>query len=89
MFCSTPHFAFRPAALPDSTRFAPLCLNHAAATMALKKKKLYENQLEQVENNILRVNEQQMGLENLRATVETVDALRTGAHAAKANMQVR
>ncbi len=29
--------------------------------MALKKKKLYETQLEQVENNILRVNEQQVG----------------------------
>lgn len=155
----------------------------AAALMALKKKKLYETQLEQVENNILRVNEQQVGfqgpgsqagrqggsagaadapqpptgscppglgdpaaarlpvkhagaahkrarpplavvfpargqqacagwgsgaaypwqrmtfsplpagmlqvgLENLRATVETVDALRTGAHAGKATMQV-
>lgn len=33
----------------------------AAALMALKKKKLYETQLEQVENNILRVNEQQVG----------------------------
>lgn len=32
----------------------------AAALMALKKKKLYETQLEQVENNILRVNEQQV-----------------------------
>lgn len=57
--------------------------------MALKKKKLYESQLEQVENNILRVNEQQMGLENLRTTVETVDALRTGAHASKQTMQAR
>ena len=57
--------------------------------MALKKKKLYESQLEQVENNILRVNEQQMGLENLRTTVETVDALRHGAAASKATMQVR
>lgn len=61
--------------------------NKRAALMALKKKKLYETQLEQVENNILRVNEQQVGLENLRATVETVDALRTGAHAGKATMQ--
>ena len=55
--------------------------------MALKKKKLYEDQLNQIENNILRVNEQQMGLENLRTTVETVDALRTGAHASKATMK--
>lgn len=57
--------------------------------MALKKKKLYQNQLEAVENNMLRVSEQQMGLENLRTTVEAVDALRTGAHASKATMQVR
>jgi hypothetical protein len=65
------------------------CILRAAATMALKKKKLYQNQLEAVENNMLRVSEQQMGLENLRTTVEAVDALRTGAHASKATMQVR
>ena len=54
--------------------------------MALKKKKMYETQLEQVENNILRVNEQQMMLENQRTTVETVSALRNAAQASKATM---
>ena len=59
---------------------------HAAALMALKKKKMYETQLEQCENNILRVNEQQMMLENQRTTVETVSALRDAAHASKYTM---
>jgi hypothetical protein len=54
--------------------------------MALKKKKMYETQLEQCENNILRVNEQQMMLENQRTTVETVTALRDAAHASKSTM---
>ena len=54
--------------------------------MALKKKKMYETQLEQCENNILRVNEQQMMLENQRTTVETVSALRDAAHASKYTM---
>ena len=54
--------------------------------MALKKKKMYEVQLEQVENNILRVNEQQMMLENQRTTVETVSALRNAAQASKQTM---
>ena len=54
--------------------------------MALKKKKMYETQLEQVENNILRVNEQQMMLENQRTTVETVSALRNAAQASKQTM---
>ena len=58
----------------------------AAALMALKKKKMYETQLEQCENNILRVNEQQMMLENQRTTVETVSALRDAAHASKYTM---
>ncbi len=54
--------------------------------MALKKKKMYETQLEQCENNILRVNEQQMMLENQRTTVETVTALRDAAQASKSTM---
>ncbi|CAL5227368.1 g10318 [Coccomyxa viridis] len=60
--------------------------NKRAALMALKKKKMYETQLEQCENNILRVNEQQMMLENQRTTVETVSALRDAAHASKYTM---
>ena len=59
---------------------------HAAALMALKKKKMYETQLEQCENNILRVNEQQMMLENQRTMVETVSVLRDAAHASKSTM---
>ena len=54
--------------------------------MALKKRKLYENQLEAVENNIMRVNEQQMMLENQRTTVETVAALSNAAKASKQTM---
>ena len=65
---------------------AALCCACAAALMALKKKKMYETQLEQCENNILRVNEQQMMLENQRTTVETVTALRDAAHASKSTM---
>ena len=53
---------------------------------ALKKRKLYENQLESVENNIMRVNEQQMMLENQRTTVETVAALSNAAKASKQTM---
>lgn len=61
--------------------------NKRAALMAMKKKKMYEAQLEQVENNILRINEQQMMLENQRTTVETVLALKTGADASKSTMK--
>ena len=57
--------------------------------MCIKKKKLYEGQLEQIENNILRVNEQQMMLESNRATVETVAALRNAAQATKTTLNVR
>ena len=58
----------------------------AAALNALKKKKMIETQLEQVENNIQRVNEQQGMLENQRMTVETMGALQYGAHASKQTM---
>jgi len=58
----------------------------AAALQALKKRKLYESQLESVENNIMRVNEQQMMLENQRTTVETVSALSNAAKASKQTM---
>ena len=47
---------------------------------------MIEQQLEQVENNIQRVNEQQGMLENQRMTVETMGALQYGAHASKATM---
>ncbi len=60
--------------------------SRAAALQALKKRKLYESQLESVENNIMRVNEQQMMLENQRTTVETVSALSNAAKASKQTM---
>ena len=47
---------------------------------------MIETQLEQVENNIQRVNEQQGMLENQRMTVETMGALQYGAHASKQTM---
>eukprot|EP00899_Mesostigma_viride_P007064 jgi/Mesvir1/16359/Mv18107-RA.1 len=53
--------------------------NKRAALMCLKRKKAYEQQSAQLENNILRVHEQVVLLEGARTTVETVDALRTGA----------
>ena len=79
MFCNTCVVSASQAVLTAACRAA-------AALMALKKKKMYETQLEQVENNILRVNEQQMMLENQRTTVETVSALRNAAQASKATM---
>ncbi len=63
-----------------------LFLLPAAALQALKKRKLYETQMEGVENNIMRVNEQQMMLENQRTTVETVSALSNAAKASKQTM---
>lgn len=57
-----------------------------AALGALKKKKLYEGQLEQIEQNITRLTEQQMMLENQRATVSTVAALASAAKASKQTM---
>ena len=74
------------AAELGKAREQTLAKNKRAALMALKKKKMYETQLEQVENNILRVNEQQMMLENQRTTVETVSALRNAAQASKQTM---
>jgi len=61
--------------------------NKRAALMALKNKKLYETQLEQVETNMLRVNEQKIMLENQRTTIETVSALKTSADTSKATMK--
>jgi len=60
--------------------------NKRAALQCLKKRKLYETQMEGVENNIMRVNEQQMMLENQRTTVETVSALSNAAKASKQTM---
>lgn len=57
------------------------------ALLALKKKKMYESQLEQTNNLILRLNEQKLMLENQRATVEVVQSMHSAATAAKETMQ--
>lgn len=57
-----------------------------AALMALKKKKMYEQQLEQVENNILRINENQLMLESTSTQMETVGALHQATKASKQAM---
>ncbi|CAI0543702.1 unnamed protein product [Linum tenue] len=56
----------------------------AAALQSLKRKRLYEQQVEQLGNYQLRIHDQMIMLEGAKATTETVDALRTGAAAMKA-----
>ncbi|GAA0187276.1 membrane traffic protein [Lithospermum erythrorhizon] len=58
--------------------------NKRAAIQCLKKKKLYEQQIEQLGNFQLRIHDQMILLEGAKATTETVDALRSGASAMKA-----
>uniref|UniRef100_I1QX89 Charged multivesicular body protein 4b n=1 Tax=Oryza glaberrima TaxID=4538 RepID=I1QX89_ORYGL len=55
-----------------------------AAIQCLKKKKLYETQIEQLANFQLRVHDQIIMLESAKATTDTVDALRSGSSAVKA-----
>ncbi|KAA3477222.1 vacuolar protein sorting-associated protein 32-like protein 2 [Gossypium australe] len=61
-----------------------LMLSYAAAIQCLKRKRLYEQQIEQLGNFQLRIHDQMIMLEGAKATTETVDALRTGAAAMKA-----
>ncbi|KAK4797464.1 hypothetical protein SAY86_029790 [Trapa natans] len=58
--------------------------NKRAALQCLKRKRLYEQQIEQLGNFQLRIHDQMIMLEGAKATTETVDALRTGAAAMKA-----
>ncbi|CAN8271070.1 unnamed protein product [Cochlearia groenlandica] len=58
--------------------------NKRAAIHCLKRKRLYEQQVEQLGNFQLRIHDQMIMLEGAKATTETVDALRTGAAAMKA-----
>ncbi|KAJ0265486.1 Vacuolar protein sorting-associated protein 32 2 [Hirschfeldia incana] len=58
--------------------------NKRAAIQCLKRKRLYEQQVEQLGNFQLRIHDQMIMLEGAKATTETVDALRTGAAAMKA-----
>ncbi|KAL9244590.1 hypothetical protein vseg_018355 [Gypsophila vaccaria] len=57
--------------------------NKRAAIQCLKRKKLYEQQVEQLGNFQLRIHDQMIILEGAKATTETVDALRSGAKAMK------
>jgi len=61
--------------------------NKNAAIQCLKKKKLYETQIEQLSNFQLRVHDQIIMLESAKATTDTVDALRSGSSAVKAMQQ--
>ncbi|CAA6656605.1 unnamed protein product [Spirodela intermedia] len=58
--------------------------NKRAAIQCLKRKRLYEQQVEQLGNFQLRIHDQMILLEGAKATTETVDALRSGAAAMKA-----
>ncbi|CAK9871478.1 unnamed protein product [Sphagnum jensenii] len=58
--------------------------NKKAAIQCLKRKKLYEVQVEQLGNYQLRLHDQVIMLEGANATTETVAALRTGAMTMKA-----
>ncbi|XP_010540987.1 PREDICTED: vacuolar protein sorting-associated protein 32 homolog 2-like [Tarenaya hassleriana] len=58
--------------------------NKRAAIQCLKRKRLYEQQVEQLGNFQLRIHDQMIMLEGAKATTETVDALRSGAAAMKA-----
>nr|CAB3488918.1 unnamed protein product [Digitaria exilis] len=61
--------------------------NKNAAIQCLKKKKLYETQIEQISNFQLRVHDQIIMLESAKATTDTVDAMRSGSSAVKAIQQ--
>ncbi|KAM5573060.1 vacuolar protein sorting-associated protein 32 [Rosa sericea] len=58
--------------------------NKRAAIQSLKKKRLYDQQIENNGNSQLRVHDLMIMLEGAKANIETVDALRTGAAALKA-----
>ncbi|KAK1438241.1 hypothetical protein QVD17_04047 [Tagetes erecta] len=58
--------------------------NKRAALQCLKRKKLYEQQVEQLANFQLRIHDQMVMLEGTKATTKTVAALRTGAQTMKA-----
>ncbi|CAA2980927.1 vacuolar sorting-associated 32 homolog 2 [Olea europaea subsp. europaea] len=57
--------------------------NKRVAIQCLKRKRLYEQQIEQLGNFQLRIHDQMIMLEGAKATTETVDALRSGAAAMK------
>lgn len=68
----------------EKAREATRQKNKRAAIQCLKRKKLYEVQVEQLGNFQLRIHDQMIMLEGAKATTETVEALRSGATAMKA-----
>jgi len=56
------------------------------ALLALKKKKMYESQMEQTDNLILRISEQRIMLENQRTTAKAISTMQDAAAAAKQTM---
>ncbi|GBG86947.1 hypothetical protein CBR_g44400 [Chara braunii] len=57
--------------------------NKRAAIQCLKRKKMYEVQVDNLANHQLRIHDQMILLESAKATTEVVDALRSGASAMK------
>ena len=57
--------------------------NKRAALQCLKKKKLYEQQIENLQNHQLKLEEQVITLEGSKTTAETFSALKSGAGAMK------
>ncbi|KAH9603554.1 hypothetical protein KSS87_001689 [Heliosperma pusillum] len=57
--------------------------NKRAAIQCLKRKKMYDQQVDQLANFQLRIHDQMIMLDGAKATRETVDALRSGAKAMK------
>eukprot|EP01023_Acetabularia_acetabulum_P028883 TRINITY_DN2727_c0_g1_i2.p2 TRINITY_DN2727_c0_g1~~TRINITY_DN2727_c0_g1_i2.p2 ORF type:complete len:233 (-),score=49.79 TRINITY_DN2727_c0_g1_i2:272-970(-) len=56
------------------------------ALLCLKKKKMYEQQIEQIDNMILRVSEQRILVEGSRTTADVLKTMKEGAQAAKQTM---
>ncbi|KAI7840375.1 hypothetical protein COHA_005919 [Chlorella ohadii] len=61
--------------------------NKKGALAALRQKKMYEGQLEQIDNSLARLGEQRAALENLSAQAEVINALKVGADASKGAMK--
>eukprot|EP00246_Nothoceros_aenigmaticus_P016601 TRINITY_DN7696_c0_g2_i1.p1 TRINITY_DN7696_c0_g2~~TRINITY_DN7696_c0_g2_i1.p1 ORF type:complete len:220 (+),score=59.22 TRINITY_DN7696_c0_g2_i1:259-918(+) len=68
----------------EKAREATRAKNKKAAIQFLKRKKMFETQIEQLGNYQMRIHDQMIMLEGATATTTTVDALRSGASAMKA-----
>ncbi|XP_016457158.2 vacuolar protein sorting-associated protein 32 homolog 2-like [Nicotiana tabacum] len=62
--------------------------NKRAAIQCLKRKKLYEQEIERLGSSQLRIHDQMIILESAKATTETLDALRISAATVKAMQKV-